>query len=606
MSEFETTQVERMRQGLARLDVLWRKEIVPPPNPSTIMSIRNPNFPLWALKRDGYVAGSDTLVVGDEPAETLRISGNWNHRGPIFVINDGVILVKGGHMVLEGDLWILQNGKVIIDSSIFEVPQEYPYHHSAIIVHSGSMILSNSTTYFYNFTYGIALSDSAIFHEENVSNGGFITFAAFGEAPTFVAENTRRVGEIVVGRTGSYTVRNSDTVLLWLRSPPRCTLNLSLPTSDTVFSFSMDSTAPGMSGIEYSLTIDSSTGIVWGLMDEDSSYTIISSSNLAAIGLFFGDHDSMEVSGIVGNTHLSHYVFPLSDRHLELNDVYLHTVSLYALDSSHLQVGGSILGEVLSMYDSHVELENTFVDGSGGYLGSQGNSINLISFSSLNGDLKSTENSILIFAYSMQGGLASGVVAADRSIMIIAQSELQEYPRLYDGAFAWVTTIRCDRVLPIGTNVPIEGDAYAEAGPLGSFLSFSHYSLHYRSLEDSTWYSIAENVPESVKEGILGTWNTADLPPGSYLLKLTTFLNTGDSLPVVRLVNLAPLSVWERGKSPPPFTLTEDGIFLKYRGKIYNPAGRIVGEGKGPIKLPPGVFILEVEGKIYRIALPRF
>jgi len=546
------------------------------------------------LKGDPFILTGDTLIVGDIPAETLRITGTWTYSGTIFVVNDGVLIFDNTNATIDGNLFLMGNGKVMVDSSSLYFPQRFNYQYGIIVAENSEYRITNSETFFNGFVIGVAVVDSARFVERNVRNRDFTTFAAFGDNPYIEAEYTDNVGEIVVGRRGRYVIRHSDTLLIWHRFPPACTVDVVFPSVDTVYHYVFDSSLVTVSGIDYSILIDTTTGVMWGMMVEDSSSVNIAGSNVRSVGLLFRGSDTTTVSGIVNGSYYTSYTVPLSDRYLHFNNTYVNTFSLYPMDSVLVNVSSSILGEILPMDYANVEVNGVLVDGSGGYLGSSGYSVNITVFSSITTNLQSSENSILIFAYSSQAGVIGQVIAANNSIMAIVQSSLLDYPVVYDRAFAWVSNVRTPGYLPLESSVPVEGDAYGEAGPLGSFLSFSSYSLYYQRSGDTAWVPIVEDVTTPVKDGVLGVWDTHGLTPGTYLLKLKTVVSTGDSVIALRMVNLGTVGVNERENAPLPFRIKGRSLYYPGRYEVYDVRGRRIFSGSGKVTLHRGVYFVKV------------
>src|SRR6185312_12987572 len=56
---------------------------------------QNPNQVNWAQSHD-------SIFVGVVPHDTLRITGNWHHNGPILVLNDGVLIFKNASVIDSG------------------------------------------------------------------------------------------------------------------------------------------------------------------------------------------------------------------------------------------------------------------------------------------------------------------------------------------------------------------------------------------------------------------------------------------------------------------------------------------------------------------------
>ena len=73
----------------------------------------------------------------------------------------------------------------------------------------------------------------------------------------------------------------------------------------------------------------------------------------------------------------------------------------------------------------------------------------------------------------------------------------------------------------LGGTVQIEGSANID--------NFKFYKLEYGvGDEPSSWHSIGEEYRSPVIEGLLCTWDTTQLPPGAYTLRLTVVDITGN------------------------------------------------------------------------------
>src|SRR5579872_3634957 len=79
----------------------------------------------------------DTVYVGIKAHDTLRITGNYSHTGPIFVFNDGVLIIKNANVTNYGDVFVFGHGMLIADSSSLTFPQDYFYQRSLLVVQHG-------------------------------------------------------------------------------------------------------------------------------------------------------------------------------------------------------------------------------------------------------------------------------------------------------------------------------------------------------------------------------------------------------------------------------------------------------------------------------------
>jgi hypothetical protein len=87
----------------------------------------------------------DDIIIGDEPAETLDVSGYFYNDGDIIIINDGVLNIKNADFNLAGDIIMINQGKAIIDSSVLNFIQDYIYHHIIYVTDSASFSIENCT-----------------------------------------------------------------------------------------------------------------------------------------------------------------------------------------------------------------------------------------------------------------------------------------------------------------------------------------------------------------------------------------------------------------------------------------------------------------------------
>ncbi|MGQ9665619.1 MAG: hypothetical protein ACUVUH_09870, partial [bacterium] len=104
------------------------------------------NFFLKSFKNSASLFNRDDIIVGDTPGETLFISGHFYNSGNIFVINDGVLRLNGADFNLDGNIYVLNRGKVLVDLSTLRFLQDYIYQYGITVSDSATFTLNNSTT----------------------------------------------------------------------------------------------------------------------------------------------------------------------------------------------------------------------------------------------------------------------------------------------------------------------------------------------------------------------------------------------------------------------------------------------------------------------------
>ncbi|MFA6924959.1 MAG: T9SS type A sorting domain-containing protein [Bacteroidales bacterium] len=493
----------------------------------------------------------DTLFIGLIPNDSLIVTGTFFHDGPVFVIGNGILRFKHANATILGDLCVWgDNALVTADSSTLYFPQQYFYQRSLIIAGKGKVIYRNTTLDHSGLSHNLVLTDSAKMEMHNVTNIGFTTCGVY-KNPELYIDGINEAGEFIITDKAKLTFKNAHTILLWHHFPKISVVNYYFPKGDTVYSYVFNSTTPGISGIDYSIDVDTSYAIMWGMMPTTGSDITISDSKIRAIGLWFEGSDSLDVNGLVDNSTYTNFVANLSDRNLHLINSSVQTWSLYPMGNTKLNVTGCILGEVGTENHSQLQSSNIFVDGSGGYWWATDTTFMLAGYSTAVNAIRSSRNSIFLFAYST---LSSGVASSlDNSILMILQSQLPEEPQILDASCAWLAYIGKPSSSFVDTIVPIHGSAWIDKTPVSLLMDFNYYSLYYQKNGDMTWLPIVEKVKTEKRDEVLANWNTYGLTSGAYNLKLILCDNTVDSnkIEAVKSINLLPgfLSVKENNNN---------------------------------------------------------
>ena len=315
---------------------------------------------------DTITIGGDTLIVGYTPNDTLRITGNWTHIGPIIVLNSGVLIFKHANATIVGDIYVAGHGKAFSDSSSIYLPQQYLYQRSIVVVQNGYLNFSNTVFNYGGFSHSFVVRDSANAFLTNITNNDYTTTGLNGHANLTINGNNL-TGEFIIDDYVNLHLRHATNALLWHQFPDTAVINHSFPNGTTVNSYVFNKTTPGVSGIEYNVQVDTSYNIQWSLMPVNGSNVTISNSTVRAVGLWFMGADSCTVSGLVNNSNYSNFTAPLTDRNLQFINSSVQTWSLYPMQSSVVNLSGSIVGEIGTEGTSKLTGTGYVVDGSGGY-----------------------------------------------------------------------------------------------------------------------------------------------------------------------------------------------------------------------------------------------
>ena len=318
-----------------------------------------------ATKKDN--SKSDTLFVGLTPNDSLIVTDTFVHDGPIFVMGNGILRFNKANATILGDIWVWgDNALLTADSSTLYFPQQYFYQRSLIVAGNGKVIYKNTTLDHSGLSNNLILTNSAKIEMYNITNNGFTTWGVYKNSEVYI-DKINEAGEFIITDEAKLTFKNASTVLLWHHFPKPSIVNYSFPKGDTVNSYAFNNTTPGISGIEYSINVDTSYNLMWGMMPTTGSNITISNSKIRSIGLWFEGKDSINVNGLVDNTTYSDFIATLSDRNLHIKNSTVQTWSIYPMGKTKINVTGCILGEIGTESHSQLQSSNIFVDGSGGY-----------------------------------------------------------------------------------------------------------------------------------------------------------------------------------------------------------------------------------------------
>ncbi len=484
----------------------------------------------------------DTLIIGDTPGESLTVTGIWFHNGPIFVLGDGVLRFRRAQATNIGNLYILGRGKVLVDSSRLSFPQQYWYERALVITENGFFSLCSCTTNFGGYPYNLVLGNSGYVEMKNVYHQDFTTGVVSGKS-SLIINKANLTGEYIMTDSATAHFKNTTFLLIWHHLPSSAVINFTFPSGDTVYSYRFNESVPGVDGIKYRITVDSSYEVMWGMMPSKGSNVRISNSRIRSIGVWFEGRDTMNVSGLVNNINYTDFTAPLSDRTLRLINTFVQTWSLYPFDMVNLNVSGCILGEVLTQKRSFVILSNYFLDGSGGYLGATDTSVIISFLSAITSNIRSERYALLILGYSaVPWGQA---IAIGNSQLIVVQSSLPEDPIPLEGSVAWFGNIAGPSHGAVGDVIPITGSAWIDRGPQHNIIDFRTYQMFYQRANDTIWRQITSPCSIEVRNDTLAFWNTRGLEPGNYILRLVLKNNFGDSVDAMKSVTLRAVGATE-------------------------------------------------------------
>ncbi len=495
----------------------------------------NWEIPLFCSKTDTIIGTGDTLFV----------TGEWSHDGNIHIINDGVFLVKNATITLNGDIMATGAATVDIDSSSICMVQHYIYERGWTVADSATFRVRNTSTNYSGYPLNLTIYGvKPTFIWENVQNTDFTTAGVLGGGASVTVRDVDLAGEWVILQNPTLTFSNIGLLLHWYTFGEGATVDFTFPPSP-VYDFTMDSTQPGISGIGYSVYVDSVDTMWWGSMSRAGSDVIFRESEMRIMGIMFDTNDSVSLSGLVNNQTYTDFTLPLSDRTLRFVNTSLGTWNLYPgfndsiIVAPYFSLTGSIVGEIIGWGQSQVWAQNYTLDGSGGHLEAADNAFVISFLSSITSDVITKNNGVAIIGWSSQ--LFGSGWATDSSKLIYLNTYIPSDPIPFDSAAIWMVNLEGPTQGYVEDTVNITGSAWVDGGPLNA-VDMIKYQLFYRSKGDSDWIAIDTAYTSEIHRSILGHWNTGGLSPGPYELALTVWGTDAmiDSLVADKSITLLP------------------------------------------------------------------
>lgn len=559
--------------------------------------------PIPRSQNKNYISGDTLYVMND-----TTISGSWNHGGCLFIFGTAHLTFNSADCNIYGDLVVWgTTARVDINNSTMRFPQQYFYQRNIIVAGGASLHINNSTLDYSGLSHNLSISDSAKVFWSEVNNIGFTTCGMWSKAEMNI-NGTNQAGEYIMTQESQCHFRNANTILLWHHFAEGASVNHSFPEGDTVNHYDFSSATLGVSGVNFLVEVDSCTEVMWGMMPEPLTNISISNSEIRAIGLWFNGDDTLDVNGLVNQTQYVGQTMNIPDRNLQLTNTSVRTWSIYSFDASHLNITGSIVGEIGCFGRSNVINSGILVDGSGGYLFASDTSLCIASSISSTTSVRSERHGMMIFGYStLNMGTAE---ALGNSILLVAQTPMLQDPIYRDMAVVWYGTIEGPNSVIKGDSIAINGSAWIDKDPMSPHMDFAWKQMFYKSNTETNWTAMGPRTYNESRHDTLCVWNTSTLTnEGMYEIKLVICDNSLDSnkLEAMFGINVLPeyMGIEENDNNivvyPNPAT---DQITIESPKagviQIYNTSGQKVLEqtyvdGRADISLlAPGAYLLVI------------
>ena len=168
------------------------------------------------------------IIIGDEPAETLLITGPWTHIGNIYIIGDGVLRFTHARSAITGNIVVMNTGKLLADSSFLGFEQECMYQHNILITDSAEMTVQACTTDFGGYSKGVVVRGESRYTLTNVFFNDWTATWLFDKGKANL-RNINNAGEYLISDSSDVEFNQIDSLLIWFYYTDGCDISFTYP-----------------------------------------------------------------------------------------------------------------------------------------------------------------------------------------------------------------------------------------------------------------------------------------------------------------------------------------------------------------------------------------
>jgi len=331
-----------------------------------------------ALASVARAGAADPWVI----AEPTVIDAAIEHVGDIVVVSGGRLELDGVPQPgfrLTGNLLVAGTGEVTMRSSVVRIMSAYHGQFFVAAGERGSLSIENCD---YRVPNGVQ-------HAIIAAGQGTVSIVdtdfdfvqlLVAEGGTFTAERLTGEFEVLLQEAGRLTLRDIPRVAgagvlwVWPEFPAGSSAIYTPPMPGYVESWSFP--PPNATGIGQRAVMERCETRLWPMLvraGSDVTVRDVPEGNWVVIGLYM-PHDAVVDRLANGLTYARHDA-GFADRRLVLENASVDTWNFYPQADATVRFRDCLLGEILAMDHSHVTLERTTIDGSGGYFGVEGSAV---------------------------------------------------------------------------------------------------------------------------------------------------------------------------------------------------------------------------------------
>jgi len=304
-------------------------------------------------------------TVGDWVVEneTLVVKSR-RHTGRLVVKKGGKLTVTAPRFVLGGEL-SLEGGAAEFRGGVVDILQRFQ-HERDIRLTGEARLCFRDALLFTHFPAGLKLDGAQTVEMAGVECVGGFT----GDVPPkskILLSKTKSPGEFVIAPGGTVEVADCDNVILWHTFGANLKGAIRFPGPDVGDKWT--------SGNGLNVTVERSRGIKWTLLSLPDAAGSVEDCNPMAAGLLFGHKTELTFDDLQNGRAMTEWRVPAPDRALVFRNATVAAWNIYASDEAVVRLRKSTIGEAMTFGKGRIELEDSTVDGQGGYVGAHDDSL---------------------------------------------------------------------------------------------------------------------------------------------------------------------------------------------------------------------------------------
>jgi hypothetical protein len=513
------------------------------------------------------------LIIGDTPGEvfTVKTGRTYDYNGDIYVIEDGMLQVNGvlnltGSLYINPPepLWIKNNGTFVVDGGEFHIKgndthiyvggdgtvifrnnallhyvQSYYQQHVLYCTDNAAVRLNSSHVDCDGCAEAIQLHENASYEAVNTKYVDWKTWYLHDQT-SLTLENVGKGGDIVFYDNPTMRFVNTSVIMPWLYFGDKTVVDYEFPTpanpGDPI-TITLDDSVSGISGIPWSMEIVNCTNIFWGINPYPGSDVTIQNSDLKMLLFRFAGEDKLTMDGIMRNrSHYDDLTIPVTDRKLRLVNTSVDWWKIDIIESCELRADSLVFSEMMLKESAVGYITNSICEGQTIHLGAQDDTFLDFTDGEVWSYVSVWDNATVILRDSLIDYQKCEYLYQTRNIAHndsrlyclnttfgYKENPAESEPEAFDTALVMFLDLDGPVEARPGDSIDFTGSAWINAGP-DSFVKFNRYKLLVAPEGSSDWTEIVQSA-DTVREDLLGTWDTTGLPTGSYEIRLVVWVN---------------------------------------------------------------------------------